>query len=435
MTPNLGDFILGAISLTIQIPILVVKPMIECKKDNNGAVKTVYNAHVEYLFRGDRKKTTGSDLIVVVYNDLDYYAPAIPKKIRVLTTGAVHAKGSLIDAISQVEEVLETVPASDAHIALTTSLKFMGAAKQYLTGARLATGTATVADAPLQVPIPKLMLSSKSTKMAQKHAASDLQLVPPAKTAKDTDKSYEEKKKKYNAAVQKKMDRSCGMAPNQCYCGEEFDDAEKLDSHQKSIHIDKRSWKCPESECGKVMSSGPKLWTHWRHHQNRWYHYCDVLYKDELDCEEDGTPKEKICTTTCDEKSYMDYHRETDYEVGRTSIRCIHCKKPQLTNRHKVAHESICPKGPAKEGENTDWCDVGKCDYSCRGRSTLHNHKKQYHWEELGLPVPTKYSCSKCNKVFIKVTGMKGHTCKVKKPRHKQSAARGKGKCSTFAGN
>ena len=89
---DLGDFILAAISLVIREPILVVKPVIETTKDPNGRTTTVYNCKVEYLFDKDRKKTAGSDIIVMVYNGLDYYSPAVPKEIAKLTSGASIAK-------------------------------------------------------------------------------------------------------------------------------------------------------------------------------------------------------------------------------------------------------------------------------------------------------------------------------------------------------
>ena len=53
---NLSDLVIAAISLVIKQPIIVIKPVIECVKDRNNIVKTVYNTEVEYLFKQDRKK-------------------------------------------------------------------------------------------------------------------------------------------------------------------------------------------------------------------------------------------------------------------------------------------------------------------------------------------------------------------------------------------
>ena len=64
---------------------------------------------------------------MLVYNGIDHYAPAVPKQITTLMSAVPNAKTCLVDAINQVEDMLETVPPSDARVALTKSLRFMGA--------------------------------------------------------------------------------------------------------------------------------------------------------------------------------------------------------------------------------------------------------------------------------------------------------------------
>ena len=139
-----------------------------------------------------------------------------------------------------------------------------------------------------------------------------------------------------------------------------------------------------------------------------------------------GSQKKKICTVTTDERSYIDYHREVDHSVGRTSIRCKWCKKPQMTKRHKLAHEDICEEGNTEKGAITDKCP--HCEYGAHGRSTVRNHIRQKHWEILGLPAPPKYECSECGKTFTTLAGSKKHECKVNKPKKKPPAAQGKRK-------
>ena len=78
----LGDFILAAISLTIKIPIYIIYPTVQHTKDVNDQPVTKFIPNIEYLFRKDanRAKTKSPDLIVVVYNGLDYYVPTAPKE-------------------------------------------------------------------------------------------------------------------------------------------------------------------------------------------------------------------------------------------------------------------------------------------------------------------------------------------------------------------
>ena len=124
---DLGDFILAAISNTIKRPILVVKPTFEKVKDVNNIDRVVYGVFTEYLFNEDKEREVGSDLMIVVYNGLNYYAPATPKEIVRLTSAAFLAKTQLNDAIKQVEGILDAVPPSDAKLAIAACLKHMGA--------------------------------------------------------------------------------------------------------------------------------------------------------------------------------------------------------------------------------------------------------------------------------------------------------------------
>ena len=77
----LGDFILAAISLIIKLPIYVIYPTVECSTDANDQLVTKFFPNIEYLFRKDanKAKSRSPDLIIVVYNGLDYYALTAPK--------------------------------------------------------------------------------------------------------------------------------------------------------------------------------------------------------------------------------------------------------------------------------------------------------------------------------------------------------------------
>ena len=76
----LGDFILAAISLTIKIPIYIIYPTVQCMKDVKDQPVTKFLPNIEYLFCKDANhaKSKCPDLLVVVYNGLDYYAPTAP---------------------------------------------------------------------------------------------------------------------------------------------------------------------------------------------------------------------------------------------------------------------------------------------------------------------------------------------------------------------
>ena len=117
---------------------------------------TKNGAHLEYLVRKDSTKAKAHtpDLVVMVYNGLDYYAPTMPKEIANMTRNCATVSTSIEDATHLINDILKDLPSSSAHDALSKSLKFMGVANCCLEGTSLATGTTSVACLPVDVPIP-----------------------------------------------------------------------------------------------------------------------------------------------------------------------------------------------------------------------------------------------------------------------------------------
>ena len=76
----LGDFIIGAISLMMKIPMFIIHPTVDKTKDVNDWPVTENHANIEYLFCQDANKaqTCSPDLVVMVYNGLDYFALTLP---------------------------------------------------------------------------------------------------------------------------------------------------------------------------------------------------------------------------------------------------------------------------------------------------------------------------------------------------------------------
>ena len=413
---DLGDFILAAISNTIKRPILVVKPTFEKVRDVNNIERVMYGVFTEYLFNEDKEREVGSDLMIVVYNGLNHYAPATPKEIVRLTSAADLAKTQLNDAIKQVEGILDAVPPSDARLAIAACLKHMGAGRKYLEGTRLTTGTAVTADLPVNLPVPQTEASA-ATRMSRKRATQGLGVMIPEKKKKESNEEFDKRKKQYTAAQLLKMKRDTKCPTDMCVCGIQFDDTEQLENHLKNIHVDPKSWKC--SECGKIYNSKGHCWSHVRKtHQGRFYHYCDVKYEDKNDIDpKTKKPKVKICDVAADELPYMEYHRETLHLLGHASVRCRHCDLPQVSKRRRDQHEEICKDGPTKAGEKTTACKVDGCDYKCRGRDTLAIHMKRDHPDEVGLPAPKRWVCQRCNREYKSSGGLRGHICEEDKPK------------------
>ena len=407
---HLGDFILAAISIAINIPIIVVKPIIEHTQDANLRPITQYNAETVYLFNVDKAHGTGANLLLMVYNGIDYYAPAVPKQTVCMTRAASTATTQICNAMAQVNTILEHLPGLPACDALSKALSFMGPSKNYIEGACLATGTAVTTNFPVEMPIPQPVTPSAATKMAHKRAAATLKVAPPEKKKRETDEKFEERKKAYKESVAKAASRSTTLEENQCVCGEIFTDNVLLQRHMQNVHIDKNSWKCPH--CGDTLGSKSHLWMHVRHHLGKWYYYCNVKYEDEDDLDDKGKPKVKICNIVSDESVNMEHHRETVHSFGRCSVRCRYCDKPQSSNRRRTKHEEVCEDGPTDPSEPTHFCAVEGCNYSCRGSGTISKHMRTDHPDEVGLAAPKRWSCQKCHKEFKSPGGLKNHKCK-----------------------
>ena len=127
--PALGDFILAAISLTIKLPVNVIYLTVECTTDANDRPVTKFFPNIEYLFCKDanKAKSQSLDLIVVVYNGLDYYAPTVPKEIARMTHNVMTASTHIEDVVSLINKIVLDLPPSSTHDSLTKSLKFMWA--------------------------------------------------------------------------------------------------------------------------------------------------------------------------------------------------------------------------------------------------------------------------------------------------------------------
>ena len=145
---------------------------------------TNYYANVDYLFHQDKKVGKGSDLLLMVWNGIDYYAPTLPKEIVNLMKSTTSATTHLGDAIKLIEKVSEDIPGSTASDVLTKSLWYMRAAKSHLERAQLATGTASTAQKMPDVPVPSSLPARSAAKIAHKRVASMLGVAPPSKNGK-----------------------------------------------------------------------------------------------------------------------------------------------------------------------------------------------------------------------------------------------------------
>ena len=190
--PASGDFIIGAISLTTKITVFIIYPTVDRTMDVNDRLITQNHANIEYLFRQDANKaqTCSSDLIVMVYNGLDYFAPTLPREIASMSHNCVAASNLIEDSFNIIYKVHFLLPSLTACESLAKALKFMRAANTHLEGTSLATGTACGAALPVEVPIPKPSTSQRVVKTEYKCAATSLSEAPPEKKKNESDEVF-----------------------------------------------------------------------------------------------------------------------------------------------------------------------------------------------------------------------------------------------------
>ena len=283
----LGDFIIAAISLTTHIPVYVVYLTSEKMKDA-GTMHTItkFGAKTDYLFWKDCNKamTPHPSLVIMVYNGINYYAPTILRDIGKLTRNSSNAVTHLDDAETLIKSLLEDLPPFAAQNSISNSLRFMRAASDHLSNTSLTTGTTSMTDLPSEVSVPKPAAMAMVMKSVHHHAAAVLDQPPPEKCANEKEAQFTERKKAYKELVSKTAQRDMKLGKNQCPCSETFQNFKALLAHQGAIHPDPKCWKC--AQCPKAFNSKGHCWSHARKHFGKYYHYCDISYKDDDDLDE-----------------------------------------------------------------------------------------------------------------------------------------------------
>ena len=226
----LGDFILAAISLMIGIPVFLVYPTVERSKDNNDRPVVTNAAHMEYLFQKDanRAKNHMPDLLVVIYNGIDYYAPTAPKEVAPMTRNCTAASTHIEDAIELLTKIVDDLLPLNAWVSLLKSVKLMQAANSHLEGISLATGTTALASLPVDVPILKVTASSVVMKTVHKRVAASIGQAPSEKRSAETEEAFAKRKKTYKDNVAKLAAHETKLTENQCLCSESFKMMEQL---------------------------------------------------------------------------------------------------------------------------------------------------------------------------------------------------------------
>ena len=243
-----------------------------------------------------------------------------------------------------------------------------------------------------------------------------LGVAPPAKMMKESDEAFTKRKKEYEKKVALITARDTCLGNKQCCCGEMFADEDALNTHLDTVHTDPKSWICPC--CSNSLGLKGKLWQHVRHHMGKYKYYCDCKYFNRKKLDNQCNPIEQVCTKGSDEETYILFHHKKEHGVGKAKLWCQHCDKPQISNHAKKEHDKVCKRGTTLKDKPTNFFD--HCNYSCRGRGSLHNHMNVHDLEKVGLKKGKCWRCSVCGKVCKSCSGAVQHDCPKKKGKKKK---------------
>ena len=171
---------------------------------------------MDYLFHKDKNVGKGPSLVMLMWNGIDYYCPALPREIVQLTCSATRATTHLTDAIKLLDHVLNNIPGSNASDAISKALRYVWAGKCHLEQAHLTTGAASMAPKEIDVPVPRSLLADDVAKMAHKRVASSRVIPVPEKCAKESESDFKQWKKAYEKEVTLLAAWSTCLEKNQC---------------------------------------------------------------------------------------------------------------------------------------------------------------------------------------------------------------------------
>ena len=150
--PIPGDFLIGAIRLFLQIPLVTIKArMKEVIKVGRQKTK-VWEAYDYYCIFGDENLEKSQFKIFLVFNGLKFYCPAVKTARAVVNKFVAPFMESLQETLDLSNNIYEMLPTSGVSSAFGLIISHLQAAHRLGSKADLATGTATITseDIPTQ---------------------------------------------------------------------------------------------------------------------------------------------------------------------------------------------------------------------------------------------------------------------------------------------
>ena len=375
------DFYLGATSMLIEKPIMLIKP--KQVKLAGGCVK--YEFFQEYFLESNRNLQDKDFKIRLIFNGVNHYAPFFPKELGdVINTGYKTLK-KVREVYQDVKQVIGKIPTkSKINGALQQMSIHLRAAAQIAETVQFECGVGDTT-AVSQLPVPLQMGATEPILHKRKTAGETAETAegePPPKCRADG------------------LDhKDTELMPRQCHCGKVFDTTNNLKHHITVIHKND-NWSCSAEweydddsvePCPQICSDRFALWKHFHTlHQGRYLYYCDIAGCDYGSDQKTEIPKQKL-------KKHNKKLQKDD-----PAIVCSNCKKVFSQKVKYDMHAKICGKLTNRPFA------CGQCVKSFRDRDQLRIHRKQDH--------PTKagdrsgfYKCKECGKEYRSISACRRH--------------------------
>ena len=279
------DFYLGAASLHLDMPIMLIKPK-QCT-DRRGMVH--YEFYQEFLFPEDEERSPNEFKIWLVYNSVNYYTPFYSKELAEVILDGDPVMAQIQRRYQDVKNVANRLPQNtQINGAVQQICMHMRASALIASTIRFQSGvgdTSPVSQLPFSVDtgVVKEPIVRKRKATAAQGSASKKATTGPTPSTSEQQTTGPTAPSFTSPIGSDRTDIE--LMEHQCHCGMAFDDDIALKRHIKVVHRN-NYWACSgewvwddgtESRCPQVCRDKFNLWKHFRtQHQDRYLHYCLV---------------------------------------------------------------------------------------------------------------------------------------------------------------
>ena len=275
------DFYLGAASLHLDMPIMLIKP--KQRTDRRGMMH--YEFYQEFLFPEDEDRSQKEFKICLVYNGVNYYTPFYAKELAEVILDGDPVMAQIQRSYQDVKNIVNRLPKNMwINGALQQICIHMWASALIASTVQFQCGvgdTSPVSQLPF--PVDTGVVDEPIVRKRKATAAKGSATTGPTPSTSQQPTTGPSAPTFTSPIGSDRTDIE--LMEHQCHCGEAYADDTALKRHIKVVHRN-NFWACSgewiwddgsESKCPQVCHDKYSLWKHFStQHQDRYLHYCLV---------------------------------------------------------------------------------------------------------------------------------------------------------------